>query len=77
MDKPNGFDFRDRHSDKTGSGRDWTPADAVYSASLGVASDAKAALIVWADASGAISYRQSGGAEWAALLAAKFLQVGI
>lgn len=30
--KPEGFELRDRRSDKTGKGCDWLPADAVYQA---------------------------------------------
>lgn len=30
--KPEGFELRDKRSDKTGQGKDWTPADALYSA---------------------------------------------
>ncbi len=31
--KPQGFEFRDKRSTKSGNGSDWTPADALYDAS--------------------------------------------
>ena len=77
MDKPDGFDFRDRRSDKTGDSHDWTGHDALYSARQGMPVDAKAAVIVWMNPDGTFQYRKAGGAEWGALLATKFLQHGI
>lgn len=33
VDKPEGFDFRDKRSDKSRNGSDWEPRDAIYAAS--------------------------------------------
>lgn len=76
MDKPDGFDFNNRRADKTNSGRDWTPPDALYDASQNLSPSTKALLVIWLDEEG-VRFRLSGGAEHGALLAAKYLQHGI
>lgn len=48
ISKPEGFDLRDRRSDKTGKGSDWTVADAVYSAHKDItATKSDAVMVVW------------------------------
>lgn len=78
MEKPEGFEFRDRRSDKTGRSSDWTPADAAYSASQCFNDATLAAIVVWldeaADGTYEIRFRLAGGSANGALLASKFLQ---
>ena len=74
--KPQTFDLNDRRSDKTGSSRDWTPADALYSASQALDEHAKALLVVWWDGSDT-QFRLSGDSAAGALMAVKFLQTGV
>ena len=46
--KPEGFELRDKRSDKSGRGCDWLPADAVYDASHMMSlGDCTAVVIVW------------------------------
>jgi hypothetical protein len=74
MDKPDGFDFRDRRSDKTGSAKDWTPADALYKTTLDLDADAGCLVIMWLSADGRLHHRKAGSSAECAWMAAKFLQ---
>lgn len=73
MDKPDGFDFNNRRSDKSNSSSDWTPSDALYSAHEGMSKGAKAAIVIWREADDTIRFRSAGGVENAVLLATCYL----
>jgi hypothetical protein len=45
--RPEGFELRDRRSDKSGQANDWTPRDALFDASEAIGDDAEAVTIVW------------------------------
>ncbi len=45
--KPEGFELRDRRSSKTNAGSDWTPRDALYSASQDMTDAADAVTVIW------------------------------
>lgn len=77
IEKPEGFELRDKRSDKTDDSHHWTGRDALYSAAQQMAGDTRAAIIVWQHPGGEIHFRKAGGAEWGALLATKFLTHGI
>ena len=47
VEKPGGFDLRDRRSTRAGDARLWGPRDALYDASLVMPEDAKCAVVVW------------------------------
>lgn len=50
VSKPEGFEWRDRRSDKTGMGCDWTPQDALFDSSQEIAKpdvDCDAVLIIY------------------------------
>lgn len=48
--KPEGFEWRDRRSDKSGMGKDWEPQDALYDVSQEIAKpdiDCDAVLVIY------------------------------
>lgn len=48
--KPEGFELRDRRSDKSGMGKDWEPQDALFDASQEIAKpdvDCDAVLVIY------------------------------
>lgn len=48
--KPEGFELRDKRSDKTGMGKDWQPQDALYDVSQEIAkpdADCDAVLVIY------------------------------
>lgn len=48
IDKPEGFELRDRRSDKSNLGSEWTVQDALYDASQEMAKqDTTDAIVVW------------------------------
>jgi hypothetical protein len=70
ISKPEGFDLRDKRSDKSNKGADWTVQDALFDASKTIA-EAKAhcsgALVLWrevdAQGNGSTHYRYAGDFE--------------
>jgi hypothetical protein len=74
MDKPEGFDLRDRRSDKTGSAKDWLPVDALYKTTLDLPVDASSIAIIWLTADGKLHHRKAGSVAECAWMSAKFLQ---
>ena len=60
VEKPDGFDLRDRRSDRDRDARRWEPGDALYSASQVVPKDARCLAVVWMDAAGNIGFRYAG-----------------
>lgn len=85
VEKPEGFDLRDARADKSHDAKDWTPADALYSASESQREKPAVTLVVawtYRDAKGdlRLSYcnASKGNEETIALLAAmnhKFLNM--
>jgi len=63
MDKPEGFDLRDRRSDKTSSAKDWQPRDALYAAARDMPADAECSFVCWKDSRGLSCWRASGTIE--------------
>jgi hypothetical protein len=48
VEKPFGFDLRDKRSDKSNSAKDWLPADALFAASVQSAEDkTDTVLVLW------------------------------
>lgn len=48
VDKPEGFDLRDKRSDKSNKGAEWTPQDALFDASKTIATqDCSDIIVVW------------------------------
>lgn len=45
--KPEGFELRDKRSDKTNAADLWTPSDAVYAASLEIKGNVDAVTVIW------------------------------
>ena len=60
VEKPGGFDLRDRRSSRAGDARLWDPRDALYDASLVMPEDAKCAAVVWVDAKETVHARYAG-----------------
>jgi hypothetical protein len=60
--KPEGYDLRDRRSDKSRSAADWLPVDALYSASTDVG-DATCLFVGWRGRDGVFRFRASGTIE--------------
>jgi hypothetical protein len=71
--KPVSFDFNNRRSDKSGSSKDWTGLDALYSAHQDIPPDATAVLVLWHDKDGVQEFRAAGGTEACALMATRYL----
>lgn len=74
MDKPDGYDFRDKRSDKTRDAKDWHGVDALYAATLEVPKDTVYLVVMWMDADGVMRHRKAGSSAVGAWMAAKFLQ---
>ena len=52
-EKPEGFDLRDRRSDKTKLSIDWAPADALYDAAQALKSQScKELVVIWWEETG-------------------------
>lgn len=48
VQKPEGFELRDKRSDKSGQGADWLPVDALYSVQQRLADkNCSALMVVW------------------------------
>lgn len=63
--KPEGFELRDKRSDKSGSGADWQVGDALYDAQQEISkTECTAVMILWtkleADGSTSTGYRYAG-----------------
>lgn len=68
IDKPEGFDLRDRRSTKTSSAADWRPADALYSAWREIETtkpgeEPTCLFVAWKGADGRAYWRAAGGLE--------------
>lgn len=48
VEKPEGYDLRDKRAEKSGQGVDWNPQDALYDASQRIQKmDVEALIVVW------------------------------
>lgn len=68
MEKPEGFDWRDRRSDKSRSAADWTPVDALFATYQKLAAtppgeEPVCLFVAWKDAAGVSRWRASGTIE--------------
>ena len=60
VEKPDGFDLRDRRSSRDRDARLWAPRDALYDASLVMPEDAKCAVVIWMDATETVRAKYAG-----------------
>ncbi len=68
IQEPEGFELRDRRSDKSRSAADWTPADALFAAYQKMAAvppgeEPTCLFVAWKDAAGVSRWRASGTIE--------------
>ena len=59
--KPDGYELRDKRSDKTKSASDWSPRDALYAASERMGENAESVTVIWREKTpdGAFAYHRS------------------
>jgi hypothetical protein len=55
--KPEGYDLRDKRSDKSQASRDWNPQDCLYSASQAMTDETVACVVIWANRNAEGKYR--------------------